>query len=257
MSADLSVLQQVLVLGSGVAAGAINTVVGSGTLITFPTLLAFGVPPVSANVSNTLGLVPGSVSGAIGYRAHLAGQRNRIVRLVLATLLGSAAGATLLLVLPSSAFQAIVPALIVLGLVLVVLGPRIAARAAERAEAAGLETTPDATWVPPAVLGAGIYGGYFGAAQGVIVLGIMGAGVHEPLQRQNAVKNVVVASSNSLAAVIFIFSGQMDWRIVALLAVGAAIGGQIGARVGQRLPAPVLRGFIVVVGVTALVAFLR
>lgn len=241
------------ILLSGVAAGTINTVVGSGTLITFPTLLAFGVPPVTANVSNTLGLVPGSVSGAIGYRAHLVGQRDRILRLVGATLLGSAIGATLLLVLPSSAFRAIVPVLILLGLVLVVLGPRLSARAAARA---GSEHAPDAGWVRPAVFGAGIYGGYFGAAQGVIVLGIFGAGVHESLQRQNAVKNVVVACSNSLAAVIFIFSGHMDWLIVGLLAVGAATGGQIGARVGQKLPAPVLRVVIVVVGLTALTVFL-
>ncbi|MFL6060486.1 MAG: sulfite exporter TauE/SafE family protein [Marmoricola sp.] len=253
MSTDLSLLQESVILLSGIAAGAINTVVGSGTLITFPTLLAFGVPPVTANVSNTLGLVPGSVSGAIGYRAHLAGQRPRILRLVASTLVGAAIGATLLLVLPSSAFKAIVPALIVIGLVLVVLGPRISARAAAEA---GASQAPDAPWVPPAVLAAGVYGGYFGAAQGVIVLGIFGAGVHEPLQRQNAVKNVVVASSNTLAAVIFIFSGHMDWLVVALLAVGATLGGQIGARVGQRLPAPVLRAFIVVVGVTALVSFL-
>jgi len=250
---DLSLLQESVILLSGVAAGAINTVVGSGTLITFPTLLAFGVPPVTANVSNTLGLVPGSVSGAIGYRSHLAGQKARILRLVAATVVGSAAGATLLLVLPAGAFKAIVPVLILIGLTLVVLGPRIAARAAARADGS---RAPDARWVPPAVLGAGIYGGYFGAAQGVIVLGIFGAGVHEPLQRQNAVKNVVVASSNSLAAVIFIFSGHMDWLIVALLAVGAAVGGQIGASVGRKLPASVLRAFIVVVGVTALVTFL-
>ena len=110
--------------------------------------------------------------------------------------------------------------------------------------------------MPAAVLGTGVYGGYFGAAQGVIVLGIFGAGVHEPLQRQNAVKNVVVASSNSLAAVIFIFSGHMDWPIAGLLAVGAAAGGQIGAHVGQRLPAPLLRAFIVLVGTVALVSFL-
>ena len=250
---DLSLLQETAVLLAGVAAGTINTVVGSGTLITFPTLLAFGVPPVTANVSNTLGLVPGSVSGAIGYRAHLTGQRDRILRLVLATMIGSAIGATLLLVLPSAAFRAIVPALIVVGLVLVVLGPRISAHAAAHADGTA---APDAGWVPPAVLGAGIYGGYFGAAQGVLVLGILGAGAHDSLQRQNAVKNVVVASSNALAAVIFVFSGHMDWVIVGLLAVGAAAGGQLGAHLGQRLPAPVLRVFIVVVGVTALVSFL-
>lgn len=256
MSTDLSLVQEIVVLLGGVAAGTINTVVGSGTLITFPTLLAFGVPPVTANVSNTLGLVPGSVSGAIGYRADLAGQRDRILGLVAATGIGAAIGATLLLVLPSSAFKAIVPALIILGLVLVLLGPRLSERAAARATAAGWETAPDAGWVPPAVLGAGIYGGYFGAAQGVIVLGILGAGVHQTLQTNNAVKNVVVACSNALAAVIFIFAGHMDWVIVALLAVGAAIGGQVGATVGRRLHPNVLRALIVVVGVTALVAFL-
>jgi uncharacterized membrane protein YfcA len=256
VTTDLSRLQESVILLSGVAAGTINTVVGSGTLITFPTLLAFGVPPVTANVSNTLGLVPGSVSGAIGYRAYLAGQKGRVLQLVGSTMIGSAIGATLLLVLPSAAFKAIVPVLIMVGLALVVLGPRLSERAAARARAAGWEQAPDAGWVPPAVLGAGIYGGYFGAAQGVIVLGILGAGVHQPIQTNNAVKNVVVASSNSLAAVIFIFSGHLDWLIVALLAVGAAIGGQIGARVGRRLPASVLRAFIVVVGVTALVTFL-
>jgi hypothetical protein len=244
-----------VVLVAGIAAGAINTMVGSGTLITFPTLLAFGVPPVTANVSNTLGLVPGSVSGAIGYRALLVGQRPRILRLVAATVVGSAIGATLLLTLPSSAFKAIVPVLVLIGLALVVLGPSLSKRAAARAAEAGQQAAPDAGWVPPAVLGAGIYGGYFGAAQGVIVLGILGAGVQESLQRHNAVKNVVVASSNSLAAVIFIFSGHMDWLVVGLLGVGAATGGQIGARIGQRLPATALRAFIVVVGLTALAFF--
>jgi hypothetical protein len=248
----VSPLEDAVVLVAGIAAGAINTMVGSGTLITFPTLLAFGVPPITANVSNTLGLVPGSVSGAIGYRALLVGQRARILRLVAATLVGSAIGATLLLTLPSAAFKAVVPVLVLIGLALVVLGPSLSARTAARAAAAGEHTAPDAAWVPSAVLGAGVYGGYFGAAQGVIVLGILGAGVQESLQRHNAVKNVVVASSNSLAAVIFIFSGHMDWLVVGLLAVGAATGGQIGARIGQRLPAPVLRGFIVVVGLTAL-----
>jgi uncharacterized membrane protein YfcA len=244
------------ILMAGVAAGTINTVVGSGTLITFPTLLAFGIPPVTANVSNTLGLVPGSVSGAIGYRALLVGQRDRILRLVAATLVGAVIGATLLLVLPSSAFKAIVPVLVLIGLALVLLGPRLSARVAQRAETRAASDVHGAPWVWPAVLGAGVYGGYFGAAQGVIVLGILGAGVPDSLQRHNAVKNVVVASSNSIAAVIFIFSGHMDWRIVALLAVGAATGGQIGARVGQKLPAPVLRAFIVVVGLTALATFI-
>ena len=252
----MSPFEAVVILLSGVAAGTINTVVGSGTLITFPTLLAFGVPPVTANVSNTLGLVPGSVSGAIGYRAELRGQRGRLLRLGSASVLGGIVGAVLLLVLPSSAFDAIVPALILLGLVLVILGPRISAWVAKRHEHLGGLPEHGAAWVWPAVLGTGVYGGYFGAAQGVLLLAIMGIGVDDSLQRINATKNVLAALVNGVAAVVFIFSAHVDWRIAGLLAAGSVVGGQIGAGVGRKLPAPVLRGFIVLVGTAALISLL-
>src|SRR5690606_30686418 len=157
------------ILLAGVAAGTINTVVGSGTLVTFPTLLAFGVPPVTANVSNTIGLVPGSISGAIGYRRELAGQRRRVQRLMVASLLGGTLGAVLLLVLPDGAFAAIVPALILLGIVLVIGQPRISAWVARRHEGLGGMPYHGTWWVWPGVFGAGIYGGYFGAAQGVLL----------------------------------------------------------------------------------------
>jgi uncharacterized membrane protein YfcA len=244
------------VLLAGVAAGTINTVVGSGTLITFPTLLAFGVPPVTANVSNTVGLVPGSVSGAIGYRRELEGQRSRVLRLCVASLLGGLAGGLLLLVLPAEAFAAIVPALILLGLVLVVFQPRISAWVARRHADAGGMPHHGAWWVWPGVLLAGVYGGYFGAAQGVLLMAIMGIGLDETLQRLNAVKNVLAAVVNGVAGLLFILVAHVDWRIVALIGVGSVIGGQLGATVGRRLPPLVLRGVIVVVGVVALVAFL-
>jgi uncharacterized protein len=157
-------LEIAAVLLAGVAAGTINTVVGSGTLITFPTLLALGVPPVTANVSNTVGLVPGSLSGAVGYRRELAGQRARLLRLASASVLGGIVGAVLLLVLPSSAFDAIVPVLIGIGVLLVVTGPAIQRRVAARHEARGGIPDHGAVWVWPAVAGAGVYGGYFGAA---------------------------------------------------------------------------------------------
>jgi uncharacterized membrane protein YfcA len=252
----VSPLEIAAVLLAGVAAGTINTVVGSGTLITFPTLLAFGVPPVTANVSNTVGLVPGSLSGAIGYRRELDGQRDRLVRLGTASLIGGIAGAVLLLVLPPAAFNAIVPVLIGLGCVLVVLQPRISTWVADRAAARGREVHPHgAGWVWALVLLAGVYGGYFGAAQGVLLMAILGVGLQETMQRNNATKNVLALLVNLIAAVVFVLVAHVDWAVAGLIAVGAVIGGQIGAHVGRRLHPTVLRVVIVAVGVVALVRF--
>jgi len=247
--------EAIAILVAGVWAGTINTVVGSGTLITFPILLAFGVSPVTANVSNTIGLVPGSLSGAWGYRAELVGQGGRILRWGTAAVLGGTVGAVLLLVLPSSAFDAIVPALIGLGVLLVILGPRISARVAVRAAVRGGLPDHGAPWVRPAIAGAGVYGGYFGAAQGVLLLAILGIGVTDTLQRHNAVKNVLAAMINGVAALIFMAVADVDWAIAGLIAAGAIVGGQLGAKVGKMLPPNVLRGVIVVVGVAALISF--
>ncbi|MFC6344865.1 sulfite exporter TauE/SafE family protein [Nocardioides hankookensis] len=252
----MSLFEVVAVLLGGIAAGTINTVVGSGTLITFPTLLAFGVPPVTANVSNTIGLVPGSVSGAIGYRRELAGQRSRVLRLSVASLLGGTAGAVLLLVLPADAFTAIVPVLIVLGLVLVVCQPRISAWVARRHEATGGMPYHGTWWVWPGVLTTGVYGGYFGAAQGVLLMAVLGTGVDESLQRLNGIKNVLAAVVNAIAGLIFAVVADVDWAIVLIIGIGSVIGGQIGATVGRRLPPVGLRVAIVVVGTVALGVFL-
>jgi uncharacterized membrane protein YfcA len=216
------------VLVAGVFAGGINTVVGSGTLVTFPVLLAIGYPPVVANVSNTVGLVPGSVSGAIGYREELTGQRPRVLRLGLASLLGGLTGAILLLTLPAAAFEAIVPALIALALVLVVLQPRLSRMVAERRTTAREHGGP-LLWT--GIFGTGVYGGYFGAAQGIILLAIV----------------------NGVAAVVFVAVADVAWAPALLLAAGATVGGQIGAKVGRRLSPALLRGVIVVVGVAAIV----
>ena len=248
----MSLLECVLVLAAGAFAGTINTVVGSGTLVTFPVLLAVGYSPVVANVSNTLGLVPGSISGAIGYRAELAGQRRRILVLGSASLLGGIAGAVLLLSLPSSAFEAIVPVLIALALVLVVLQPRLASALAARRPARPHGGPP--LWA--GVFGTGVYGGYFGAAQGVILLAICGIALPEHLQRLNALKNVLAAIVNGVAAVVFVFFATVAWLPVVLLAVSSAAGGQLGARIGRSLSPDVLRGVIVVVGVAAIVQLL-
>lgn len=250
-------LEMLAVVLAGAAAGAINTIVGSGTLITFPTLLAFGVPPVTANVSNTVGLVPGSVSGAIGYRRELAGQRSRVLRLCLASVVGGVVGAVLLLVLPPGAFEAIVPALILLGCVLVLFQPRISAWVARRHAHLGGVPAHGAWWVWPLVLLAGVYGGYFGAAQGVLLMAIMGIGIDEALQRLNGVKNVLAGVVNGVAGLLFIVLGEVDWLIAGLIAAGAVGGAVLGARYGRRLSPTGLRVFIVVVGVVALAVFLR
>jgi uncharacterized membrane protein YfcA len=255
----VSFLEMTAIFLAGIAAGTINTVVGSGTLITFPTLLALNLPgmtAVTANVTNTLGLVPGSLSGAIGYRRELAGQRARLIRLGAGSILGGIAGALLLLVLPPQAFQAIVPVLIAIGCLLVVFQPAISRRVAARAEARGV-TRPEhgAMWVWALVVLAGIYGGYFGAAQGVLLMAILGVGLSETMQRNNATKNVLAMLVNLVAAIVFVFKGDINYPVAGIIAVGSVIGGQIGATVGRRLPPWALRGFIVVVGVAALASF--
>jgi uncharacterized protein len=252
----VSAFEIVAILLAGVGAGTINAVVGSGTLITFPTLLAFGVPPVTANVSNTIGLVPGSLSGAYGYRRELAGQRSRVIRLASASAIGGVLGAVLLLVLPEDAFAAIVPVLIVLGLVLVVLQPRISAAVARRHERLGGLPELGAWWVWPLVLLTGVYGGYFGAAQGVLLMAVLGIGVQETLQRLNGVKNILAAIVNAISGLIFALVADVDWTIVLLIGIGSVIGGQLGATVGRRLPPLGLRIAIVCVGTVALVVFL-
>jgi uncharacterized membrane protein YfcA len=247
-------LQMVAVLLAGMAAGTINVVVGSGTLITFPTLLAFGVPPVTANVSNTIGLVPGVASGVVGYRRELRGQRARAIRLGSASVAGGIVGAVLLLSLPDGAFSAIVPALIVVGLLLVVLQPRISAWVDRRHDGARGDFGP--WWVWPAVFGTGVYGGYFGAAQGVILMGLLGIGIADTLQRLNGLKNVLAGLVNGVAGLIFVVVADVDWTVVGLIAAGSVVGGQLGATVGRRLSPVVLRVVIVLVGLVALAVFL-
>ncbi|MFB9673875.1 sulfite exporter TauE/SafE family protein [Streptosporangium vulgare] len=246
------------VFAAGVSAGAVNTAVGSGSLITFPVLLATGMPPVTAAVSNTLGLIPGSISGAIGYRAELGGQGRRILRMSVGALLGGLTGATLLLTLPATAFERIVPALVGLALVLIVFQPRIGESVRRRRERAGGAAHPDGG--PLLLTGltlASVYGGYFSAAQGIIYMSLMGMLLDEPLQRLNAVRNVLVAVVNTAAALFFLFSADFDWTAVALVAAGSALGGSIGARVGRRLSPTVLRALIVAVGVVAIIQLLR
>jgi uncharacterized protein len=248
------------IFGVGVAAGAVNAVVGSGSLITFPTLLAFGFPPVVANVSNNVGLVPGNISGAVGYRRELSGQRSRLLRLGVYSAAGSLAGAAALLALPSSSFQLIVPVLILTACVLVLIQPRLSgwviARRKRGAEQDGIAQAARERISP--VLGAGVfgsaaYGGYFGAAQGVLVIGLLGTFLDESMQRVNGAKNVLVAVVNGTAAVVYIIFAHVAWLVVLLIAVGSTLGGSLGARFGRELPPQALRAFVVLIGVISAV----
>ncbi|MDO9353659.1 MAG: sulfite exporter TauE/SafE family protein [Solirubrobacteraceae bacterium] len=287
----MSILEALALLVAGFGAGTINAIVGSGTLITFPTLLFLGYPPLVANVSNNIGLVAGGIGSIRGYRDELAGHGPTIRRLLPASIVGSATGALLLLVLPEDAFVAIVPVLIALALVLVVSGPslnrRFAAAHARRAvdaRDAALAADPtaeptDAATVDPAsapttaaaraegiapgivgtitlagVLLAGVYGGYFGAAQGVLLIGVMSVLMADPLQRINGFKNVLGTAVNAVAAIIFVIvaTDKIDWAVVGVIAVGALGGGYAGARIGRQLPPTALRGLIVVIGTIAI-----
>lgn len=253
----MTVLEALAVLAAGVGAGTINTIVGSGTLITFPVLMAVGLPPVTANVSNSLGIIPGSISGAIGYRRELRGQRRRVVRLAGAAFLGALAGAALLVTLPSSAFDMIVPVLIALALVLVVFQPRMARAVQRRRERNGADAPAHGgPLLQGGLLLSSMYGGYFGAAQGVIYLALMGLLLNEDIQRLNAVKNILGAVVNGTAALFFLFVADFDWTAVLLIAVGSAAGGQLGARIGRKLPPAALRAVIVTVGIVAIVHLL-
>lgn len=239
---------------AGVGAGVINTVVGSGTLITFPVLLSAGLPPVVANVANNIGLAPGSVSGAIGYRKELSGSRGRVVRFSAAALLGGTCGALLLALLPPGVFRLAAPVLIALALVLVVAEPWLGSRLESWRVAAPPEGSRSMIVV---VFLTSVYGGYFGAGQGVILLSVMAVLMAEPLQQVNALKNVLQGVDNVASALMFVLIARVDWLVVVLLAGGAIFGGQVGAKVGRRLPPAVLRAFIVVIGVVGIFQLIR
>jgi uncharacterized membrane protein YfcA len=246
----MDALEALAIVGAGIGAGAINTVVGSGTLITFPVLIALGYAPLVANVSNNIGLVPGSMSGVIGYRRELEGQRSRMLHLGVYSITGALAGAALLLVLPASAFDAIVPVLIALALVLVVAQPWVERTLAHRRRHHGAERSPA---LRAAVGATGIYGGYFGAAQGIILISILGVAVEDHLQRINALKNVLAGLVNLTAGIVFAILADVDWGVAALIAGGSILGAALGARYGRRLSPDALRAVVVVVGAIAIV----
>jgi hypothetical protein len=240
------------IFAAGLGAGTVNVIVGSGSLITFPTLLALGYPPVLANVSNNVGLVPGSVSATHAYRRELVGQRSRLLTLGPASLAGGLTGAVVLIALPHSVFKAVVPVLVLIASLLMALQPRVTKWLAARGERHVHGGAP----LLIGVFLTGIYGGYFGAAQGVILLALLGIFLRDHLQKLNATKNVLAFLVNGVAGIVFVVFAHVSWEAAGLLAAGSVVGGQVGGVLGRRLPAPLLRGIIVVVGVVAAIALL-
>ncbi len=248
----------ILIALAGVGAGAINAIVGSGTLVTFPTLVALGYPPVTSTMSNAIGLVAGSFSGTWGYRRELRGQWNRLRWQMPASFVGAGVGAWLLLHLPEKVFTQVVPVLLVGALILVVIGPRIQDWARRRAEEEGRS----ASHISPrrmaalvlATFAIGIYGGYFTAAQGILLMGAMGALLPEDMQRMNAAKNLLSLIVNVVAAVAYtlVAFDRISWPAAGLIALGSLVGGFLGAHYGRRLSPNALRAFIVVVGLIGL-----
>jgi uncharacterized protein len=236
-------------VAGGFAAGTMNAVVGAGSLVSFPALLAAGVPALTANVSNTIGLVPGSLSAVHGYRAELAGRLPTLVRLSIASAIGGLTGGLLLLGFPSSTFEAVVPVLLVLAGVLTAVQPRVSERIAART---GVSPHGGPVLVGGVTLTA-VYGGYFGAAQGVILLALLGALLDTDVQRANAVKNLLALIVNLVAGVLFALRADVDWAVAALVALGSVSGGLIGVRVARRLPPTAFRWFVVIVAGTAAV----
>jgi uncharacterized membrane protein YfcA len=252
------VVDMILIALAGVGAGAINALVGSGTLITFPTLVALGYPPVTSTMSNAVGLVAGGVSGTWGYRRELRGQWHRLRWQIPASLIGAGCGAWLLLHLPEKVFTRVVPVLLVLALALVVIGPRIQTWVRRRAEVSGRSvhhiSGARMTALVAATFAVGVYGGYFTAAQGILLIAAMGALLPEDMQRMNAAKNLLSLLVNIVAAVAYttVAFDRISWPAAGLIALGSLIGGFLGAHYGRRLSPNVLRAVIVVVGLIGL-----
>ena len=245
-----------LLIAAGVAfvAGAINSVAGGGSLILFPTLVALGLPRVAANVTNSVAQWPGYIGGIFGFREELVGQRARIIRFGVVAALGGLAGSIVLLTTPAKAFSIVVPILVLLASVLLAFQPLLT-RQLRREE--GIGGRGDPVWLYVALFFAAAYGGYFGGALGVILVGVLGVALHR-LKLANALKSVLSAITATVTVVVFGFFGPVHWLVVAVAAPASLLGGFVGARVATRIPTTPLRVFIVVFGIAvSIYLFLR
>jgi len=250
-------LEQLIVVGAGLGAGVVASSVGVASLISFPILVAIGLPPVVANASNTVGLIPAGLSGSFGYRRELA-EHPAVARAVLATsAIGAIAGALLLLWLPPGVFEALVPWLILFACLLVGFQPLISrwvrSRASHGSQGDRTRFSRGLTAVATVV---GVYGGYFGAGQGVMMVAVLALGLDLDLRVVNGLKTMAIMGANIVAGVIFVAIAELDWLAIGLLGIGSVVGGYLGSHLGRRLPPTVFRILVVVVGVTAAVVML-
>jgi uncharacterized membrane protein YfcA len=244
-----------LLLAAGVAfvAGVINSIAGGGSLILFPTLVALGMGTVAANVTNSVAQWPGYLGGVAGFRSEYAGQRGRLLRFGFVAVLGGTAGSVLLLTTPSEAFDVVVPVLVLLASLLLAVQPLLT----RRLQDSGGVVRRDPAWLYVALFLATVYGGYFGGALGVILVGVLGVGLHR-LKLANALKSALSAVTATVTLVIFGLFGPLDWLVVAVAAPASLVGGFLGARIATRIPTTPLRIFIVVFGVAvAIYLFFR
>ena len=253
----MSPLEQLAVLVTGLAAGVLSSTVGVASLLSFPVLLAVGLPPVVANASNTIGMAPAAMSGSFGYREELREHAGLTAAVLVACGVGAVAGAFLLLALPSSVFEAVVPWLILLTCLLVGAQPSISRWVRSRHEGPAPEErtrmSPATTFLTGLT---GVYGGYFGAGSGVMAMAVLGLGLDVEMRILNALKTVAVMAGNIVAGLIFLVIADLDWRAIMLLGLGSVVGGYVGSRIGRRIPPTLLRALIVVAGLTAAVVLL-
>jgi uncharacterized membrane protein YfcA len=253
----VEILSSILVFFAGLWAGTINAVVGSGTLVTFPVLIALGITPVVASMSNAMGLVAGTAAGAWGYRRELAGRGRQLLKLLPASLLGGITGAWLLLHLPEKVFHYVAPVLLVLALLMVMFQPKLQSwvRNREQNPEHAVRDRSHGVLLVVLVYLAGVYGGYFVAAQGILLVGILGVFLSGTMQNANAMKNFLVLGVNMVAAISYLLFAfdRINWLVVLLIAVSSTIGGLAGAKVGRKLSPKVLRGVIFTLGIVALV----
>ena len=252
-------LEQLAVVLAGLGAGIATSSIGVASLVSFPVLIALGVPPVAASSSNTVGLVPAGVSGTFGYRRELAGHRRLAWAVVGLSGSAAVAGALLLLRLPSDVFETLVPWLILFACTLVGTQPRISAYLKRRKAAAGTQVVGDRTEMTPALAAGtaacGVYGGYFGAGQGVMMVAVLAFGLDLSLAVISALRTLAVFASNVVATVVFLFIAPLNWQVIGLLAAGSVVGGWVGAQIGRHLPAGVFRALVVVAGVVVAVSY--
>ena len=249
--------EQLAVLAAGLGAGVLTSTVGVASLLSFPVLLAVGLPPVVANASNTVGMTPAGLSGSFGYRRELGEHPGVTLAVILTCAVGSVAGATLLLALPSDVFAVVAPWLILFTCLLVGAQPTIS-RWLRRRHAHQVAAPRTTMSRPTAFFAAltGVYGGYFGAGSGVMMVAVLGFGLDLDLRIVNALKTLAVLAANLVASIIFLAVADLDWAAILLLAAGSVVGGYLGSHLGRRLSSGLLRALIVIVGITAAIAML-